>query len=773
MCPDRGNWSTQQLTEFLAAVSSCPDPETAGRVAVERAAEALEAEVGALLLDGAVVTSVGFPAGGVPEAELELAAKQGQGVIQLPGLGPCRMSTASIEDGPVPATILLARAGDDDFDREDANLLRGMARVLALSLRTLRMLDDERSLRAESEARAEENAALLASLDERRMLLEQLSRIQETMSHRARLQDVLEAIARGAHELVGADSAMLRLIDSEDQSQLVTAAVSGLPGELLRVGRRSPVGRGVSGRAVETGGIAVIDAYAQSSDAPADFRAAGVTTAVGVPLCEHGTVIGSLSVASKQKGASFSKRQQALLLAFAEQASLALAAARTADTMRQAFNDSLTGLANRTLFLDRLENSLARAERRDADVTVLFIDLDRFKPVNDSLGHAAGDKLLIAVAERIQRCLRRAETAARLGGDEFAVLLEDTRDASEAARVADRIIDSLRAPFAIQDTELFISASVGIATGRDDPEDLLRNADVAMYRAKNRGKGRYEVFEPGMHVEAVERLELEADLQRAIERDELVLHYQPIVSLQSSEIIGVEALVRWLHPKRGLLPPGAFIPLAEETGLILPLGRWVLGEATRQVAAWQQEDPRPQPLKVSVNLSGWQLTQPSLIDEVNEALAASGLPPSALVLELTETILMTDTEASIEKLHSLKRLGVELAIDDFGTGYSSLRYLQRFPIDILKIAKPFVDGLASDTGDSMLARVIVDLSRNLGLETIAEGIEEQEQLTSLRALGSTMGQGYHFARPLEPRAMEELLFASRDVGPLPALRAVG
>jgi diguanylate cyclase (GGDEF)-like protein len=443
---------------------------------------------------------------------------------------------------------------------------------------------------------------------------------------------------------------------------------------------------------------------------------------------------------------------------YAEQASVALAAARTANSMRQAFNDSLTGLPNRALLLDRMELTLARAERDDRDVTVLFLDLDGFKPVNDSMGHFAGDRLLIDVAGRLKTCLRRAETAARLGGDEFAILLTDLEDPRRAAEVAERIIDVLKAPFSLFGREVFVSASIGIASGRDAPEDLLRNADVAMYRAKREGGDRYCIFEPGMHAAVVDRLELAADLRRAVERDELALRFQPIVELETGRLTGVEALLRWNHQTRGLMAPLEFIPLAEETGLILALDRWVIAEACRQATRWRDHFGAAAPNWVSANLSGRHLLESGLETTVCRALAAAGLDPHALTLEITETVLVQDVALAVERLERLKEVGVRIAIDDFGTGYSSLRYVGRFPADFLKIAKPFVDGLHDDK-DAALVQTIVSLARSLGMDAIAEGIEERPQLERLRSLGSAYGQGYLFARPLTVEQIDELLAA--------------
>ena len=432
-----------------------------------------------------------------------------------------------------------------------------------------------------------------------------------------------------------------------------------------------------------------------------------------------------------------------------------------AQLVHQAFHDGLTGLANRTLFTERVEHALARTGQ--GDTAVLFIDLDDFKHVNDSLGHAAGDQLLVAAARRLQGCLRPTDVAARLGGDEFAVLLERVTDAEAAAAVAGRVLDTLHQPFGLNGRTIPIKASLGVATGRpgaDEADELLRNADVAMYAAKAGGKDRYELFRPDMHEDMLQRLELEAELRHVADRDQLVLHYQPIIELVSGRITRVEALVRWDHPAKGLLPPPAFIPLAEEQGLIGPIGNWVLLQACLQARRWQDQFPDAPPLSVHVNLSGRQLEEQSLVGEVVHALETSRLSPRQLTLEITESVLVSDVEAMSARLRELKGLGVLLAIDDFGTGYSSLSYLRRFPIDMLKIDKSFVDGIGRGREDTALAHAIVKLSHTLQLHTVAEGIEQPEQASHLAALGCQDGQGYLFARPLHPGAMTELLAKS-------------
>jgi diguanylate cyclase (GGDEF)-like protein/PAS domain S-box-containing protein len=436
---------------------------------------------------------------------------------------------------------------------------------------------------------------------------------------------------------------------------------------------------------------------------------------------------------------------------------------------RQAFYDALTGLANRALFQNRVEHALERGGRRGSASSVLFMDLDDFKTVNDSLGHSAGDRLLTDVATRLQGCLRSSDTAARLGGDEFAILVDDSANGS--SELATRILAVLADPFALDGTQVFVRASIGIsvaAPGQHGPDGvaaLLRNADVAMYSAKSEGGARWRIFEPAMHAAARTRLELKSALDGALERGELILQFQPIVDLTSSSVRGVEALVRWVHPERGIIAPLDFIPLAEETGQIVPIGGWVLAEACRAAVALQRSHPSPQPIYMAVNLSARQLQRPEIVDEVRAALTASGLAPEDLVLEITESVLMRDMDLTIERLRGLKELGIQLAIDDFGTGYSSLNYLRQFPVDVVKIDRSFINGIATDGHQRALVAMIVDLARALGLRQVAEGIERPDQLAELQTLGCGFGQGYLFSRPVDHADLDSILDGWRGLAP--------
>jgi diguanylate cyclase (GGDEF)-like protein/PAS domain S-box-containing protein len=428
----------------------------------------------------------------------------------------------------------------------------------------------------------------------------------------------------------------------------------------------------------------------------------------------------------------------------------------------QALHDALTELPNRNLLLDRLSQALARTERNEGNVVaVLMLDLDRFKLVNDTLGHPAGDELLIGVARRLRDALRPGDTVARLGGDEFVVIAEGVNSPTHARVLAERLCAIIAGAYDVASTQLFTSASIGVALGRagDTTEELLSDADAAMYLAKERGRGRVELFLPDLRTRAESKLAAETALRSAVERQEFTLAFQPVVDLEVGYTIGAEALVRWQPQGQGTIAPGEFISLAEETGLIVPIGAWVLNEACAQLRAWKDAFPRV-PLTMSVNLSARQLT-PDLLDSLTKMLALNSLEPDALTLEITESVLMEDTDSALENLLGLKALGARLAIDDFGTGYSSLSYLKRFPIDVLKVDRAFVAGLNADDSDTAIIAGILAMARGLRVDVVAEGVETADQLRALRVLGCPFAQGYHFARPLSAADFEQLLRDSR------------
>jgi diguanylate cyclase (GGDEF)-like protein/PAS domain S-box-containing protein len=430
----------------------------------------------------------------------------------------------------------------------------------------------------------------------------------------------------------------------------------------------------------------------------------------------------------------------------------------TENRLRQlAHSDPLTGLANRVLITERIDEAVSQPPSRDHGVALLLLDLDGFKAVNDSFGHAVGDELLLAVARRLSACLRSQDIAARLGGDEFAMLLESIDD-EEASDVAERILAALAEPFVLRRAHVVVTASIGLVhAGRGRrTEDLLRDADVAMYQAKGAGKNQVVVFEPSMQEQVASRLRMESELRTAVTDGQFVLYYQPFVNLETRRVVGVEALVRWQHPIRGLLPPAEFIPIAEETGLIVALGRWILETACAQAAAWQPADPAAL-LSIAVNLSPRQLHDPDLIGFATRCLRDSGLPPSALTIEITENLLLTDSALAGARLDQLRALGVQVAVDDFGTGYSSLAYLRRYPVDILKIDRSFVTPLADGPRQAALVRSIIDLAAALDLDTVAEGVERPDQAATLAELGCHVAQGFYFSEPQPVASIEALL----------------
>jgi diguanylate cyclase (GGDEF)-like protein len=749
--------ATQLLAEFLAVVSALPDAESALNAGVAGAALALEAQIAAVVCGGLARTTVGYPADAVPHEELAQVAAGDADTLAITIAGRLGRAIA-VPVGALDGHLVIARLGDEPFGAEEVDLARGMARVIDMTFQMLRTLESERQLRDRSERQAAENAELLVSLRARQRLSEELSSIQRAISRRDPLPDILDSVTRGVRELLGDEIAVLRQgapTLSADQSssepwlpaEYQIVSVAGGPSELAEwLGTVPMPDQLAPGRAMRPDKS--VHHYAFTAG-PSRVQSAPprVRTAIAAPVHENGKVIGSLVVASCDQTREFSEQDHATLLAFAEHASLAVTDANTLEAMYRAFHDSLTGLASRALFLDRLHHGLLQAVRTRTNITLLFIDLDHFKSVNDTLGHSAGDDLLIAVAERLRHCLRASDTAARFGGDEFVVLLHAT-SAEAATVVAGRIIEAISAPIMTGGTEVFVGASIGVAAsdwGTVSADELLRNADVAMYRAKRAGRGQYAMFEPQMHATLVERLQLEADLRLALDRGEMAVHYQPIVALATGEITGVEALLRWNHPRRGPLVPADFIAVAEECGALIPIGMWVLREATLQVQRWQLQ--RGTSLTVSVNISAGQLAEPGLCAEIAEALAVSRLAPTCLILEITEALIIGDSPSTLARVHELKELGVRLAVDDFGAGYYSPAALQRFPVDIVKIDTSFVDGIGSSSDATAFARKIVDLAHTLDLQIIAEGVQRREQFDELRLAHCELAQGYYFAEP--------------------------
>jgi diguanylate cyclase (GGDEF)-like protein len=534
-------------------------------------------------------------------------------------------------------------------------------------------------------------------------------------------------------------------------SVLLTAALSGHPGAAVMFRYQ-----GGSSRVSVHAGTAPVGAQSDTVDLHNGWYVEVFGKVTGAGLFSNGNALARLL-----DGIGLSLLLAALiyLLGTGRSRAMQLVQDRTDQLRYQALHDSLTGLPNRTLILDRIDQMLARARRSHVAVAALFIDLDDFKDINDTLGHTAGDQLLAGIGSRLARALREEDTVGRLGGDEFVVLVEGASLAAGAEVVAQRILDVLETPFEIAASEvpLSVTASIGVAGGdRVTPEELLRDADIALYRAKAAGKRRAVVFSPSMQLVVNDQRNLAVDLHRALDLGQFFLLYQPIVELSSAAFTGVEALLRWRHPERGVVQPDDFVPALESSGLIVPVGQWVLEEACRQGATWHEQGHR---ISISVNISVRQLERDRIVDDLHGALAWSGFDPSKLILELTETTLMSDVAGSVARLNLLKALGVRLAIDDFGTGYSSLAYLRQFPIDVLKIDRSFVSGPSDTPEAAALIHTLVQLGKVLGLETIAEGIETNDQRMRLRAEGVDGGQGFLFAEPLDVVAVDRLLTA--------------
>jgi diguanylate cyclase (GGDEF)-like protein len=768
------SWSTQQLAEFLVAVAASPDPPSAMLCAMQWAAEVLEAEVAAVVTEATVVHMLGFPRDQVPVAALLAAGRESTHLLRLPRVGELRSISVPIDE--IGGHLVLARSGHEGFKAEETGLLRAMGRSLSMTLRTLRMLEEERSLRAEGELRAQENIRLLLLLQQRQTVLEQLSKIQVSISQRAPLPEVLDAVVEGAQALLGDEVVGLRLVDNDDPRYMNIVSSAGVSHTVLAATLRSLVSEGAGGRAIVEDRVVVLDDYQHADGTIDEFVGARLQSALAAPIHENGQPVGSLTVGTYRADRHYTESDRETLVALAHNASIALNDAKAVDQMRHlAYHDALTGLPNRLLFFEHLARAVANASRCGSSLAVLYLDIDRFKLVNDSLGHTVGDHLLEAVAKRLRASLRDADLAARLGGDEFAVLAENT-SAAGAEVLAEAICDTLRDPFEISGHDLAVTASIGVVVdvaGATGADALLRNADLAMYRAKLEGFGKHMVYESDMHAVVSDRAHLEGRLRRAVQLEEFEVHYQPIVWLATGEAIGVEALVRWRRDDGVWVPPAEFIPVAEDMGLIMPIGRMVMHTSMRDVREWQQTHPNAAALHLSINLSARQLYQPDVVAQVVEALDATGFDAAHLTLEITETALMHDTTTTSSRLCELRALGARIALDDFGTGYSSLSHLRNFPIDVLKVDKSFVDDIGSSSEKANLARGIIELGRTMNLDIVAEGIEDPLQVAELVRLHCAMGQGYHFARPLPAAELSRYLLAQRGMrGARPIVLAV-
>jgi diguanylate cyclase (GGDEF)-like protein len=624
------------------------------------------------------------------------------------------------------------------FEPRERSVLDSYARLAASAL-------DAEAAVVEARRQATTAQALLALSSS----LADLSTSEEMASH----------LARTIPSVIDCDRAIVALADTGSESKWVYATYGfdyHTATELSSIAPPTFAGQSDSGL------------YRHPKDAPAGgisaaLVAAGSLAARSLGITSNGELFGwiTIDVTAHPERLDDDIDIADRLRGLAGQASIAIHNAKLLEEIRyQALHDSLTGLPNRVLILDRVEQAMARARRDHVDVALLFVDLDGFKDVNDNLGHKVGDDLLCSVASRFAGTLRESDTVARLGGDEFVVLAEGISLAAGPELVAERLLKVLAEPFCLGEGDgapisVSVSASIGIAAGvRDSSEELFRDADVALYRAKEAGKNCYVVFEAEMYQAMHSRHELEMDLQAAVGTDQFFLHYQPIFNLSDMTVIGVEALLRWNHPSKGLLQPDQFIPALEASGLIIPVGRWVITEACRQAMLWRDKG---RDLKMSINASARQIDAHTLLEDVCTALQESGLPPEMLIVEITETCLMRDAKGALHQLNALKSLGVRIAIDDFGTGYSSLAYLQQFPVDSLKIDRSFISGMGKSPEGDTLIHTLVQLGKALNLETLAEGIEEDGQLAQLRGEQCDVGQGYLFARPAGPEEIEQYL----------------
>jgi len=745
--PPAGRTAVELLTVFVRGLANPLDADAVVTEALELAATLMDAEMAALIVDDTVVAATGVAT--VAAEEFRGIAAQRKHQANLTQHGHCHLAMGDADCSGDP-WLLVVRPGEAGFSLEERNLVRGMSRALALQVQAARNLAAERFSRADADTHAAENAALLAVVQERQTLLERLTRIQRSINSRAPLPEVLQTIVAGASELLGDAIVGLRRIDSTDPDYAVMLCTVGIePGSSL--GDRVRIGDGAGGRAISENRLVVIHDYATSALALPNFAQMRLQAAMGAPVHQNGVVAGSLVVASREPGRRYSLVEQEILLSFADHVSLALTDANTTESLRRALGDArydalhdeLTGLPNRALLRERLDHAWATARRSRSPIALLFLDFDDFKDINDSLGHDAGDRLLVTLSARLARVLRPGDTVARLGGDEFAVLLEDLSHPSSAEAVAAHLLDVLGEPVALSGRDVTIRGSIGIAVSdfsQPDARSLLYSADLAMYEAKRRGGGRFVRYQPEMREGTLERLDTEQALKIAIASDQLVLHYQPIQDLRSGRIVGSEALVRWQHPVRGLLGPCEFIPIAESSRLITGLGEWVLRTACAQAMCW------PNTIEIAVNLSPRQV-EPDLPQLVRDILAECGLSPDRLTLEVTESVAMAESPETLQTIHELHAMGVHFAIDDFGTGHSSVARLRTLPVDQLKIDRSFVSSLDVDGGNAVLISAIIALSHGSGLVAVAEGVETQEQLRQLTELGCDRAQGYLLGRP--------------------------
>ena len=886
-------WSTRQLAEFLEAISAVGDLATARRAAVDRIAEALDAELAAVVTDKAVLVAIGLDPEQVSETALAAVREGRSKTIEVPGLGRCAAVSIAI-GGKDDTSLLVARTGQERFTSEELSVARGLAYALAMAERMLSGRDEERTLREQGVEQAREREVVEANY---RSLIERVPAIvysaelgergrwtyvspqieeilgftpQEWMAdpetwlnqlhpddrERALSQEnegVLDdrdpspidyrLLKRDGMAIWVLDEAVLvrdesgkpiwhgvlyditerKLAEREIERRAAQQAAVARLGDRALKGAELPAlmedtaaflaeGTGHScvwefeegtGKLMLVASIGVGDlgqetSIAVGNDSPAGLALAsgqpvtvndwsretrfalpaylqdlGVRCTIAAPIEGESQPLGAIEAHSNEPDA-FSAQDMHFAQAAANVLAHTIERQFAGEAIRHgSLHDHVTGLPNRPLFVDRLEHALDAAQGRETPLAVFFLDLDHFKVINDSLGHDAGDEVLKAVVPRLRKQLRSVDTVARFGGDEFAILVEEVVDEAEATRIAERICNAFEGPFSVDGLEQHLTTSVGISISgpaTEEPESLIRDAHAAMYRAKERGRNRAELFDQEMRSKAVRRLQLERELRRALDREELSLEYQPIVALATGEIPALEALLRWDHPERGSIEPSEFIPVAEESGLIHPIGRWVIERACQQSVAWHSLRPDARPIDMTVNLSARQFAQHDLPEIVTATLSRTGLEAVHLKFEITESVLVEKSGAADEMLRELSGLGVQLILDDFGTGYSSLSYLNRFPFDALKIDRSFIEGLGIEQERSAIVEAIVGMARALGMRTIAEGVENEVQLAELRRLGCGFAQGFLFSGPLKVREMTALLERAAAGSPFSRMR---
>jgi len=712
-----GNWSTQQLAEFLAVISSCENEAEATQEAVERTAEALEAEVCVYFRDGEVIDSIGFPPGSASPDSLAAVVSGATEALDVPGVGTCPTMVVPVV-GQLDGHLILARVGNG-FDAAERGLVRSMGRALSLSVGILRTLDAER---------------------ERRELLGRLSRIQRSISHHSPIRELLDQIAEGASQLLGEQIAAAVVIDPEADQHVFAIANVGMPPDAPERQQAEQGYDSAAKRAMQRDALVLIEDFQSEPNMMPVLLETGIQSAIASPVRVSDQIAGALVVASRNPARRFNVAEQEALVAFADHAGLAVTDARLADQVDRALHDSLTGLPNRTALGDRLAERL----KEGSEPALISLDLDKFRAVNDRVGHADADRVLIELASRLQSHAGQDAIVGRLEGDCFAMVC----GREDARTLADGMLGVLREPFVVDGRELQMTVSVGVTEGGDTAEQMLRDADLAMYRAKSDGGSRVVSFEPGMRTELVKRLELQDDLARAIEDGEIIAHFQPKVDLRSARVIGVEALVRWDHPERGLVSPGEFLPLAEAGGHMRALTERVIEFSTRAAGDWWHSGLG---LQLSVNLAPSSFSEPdwNLDEFVAKALARTGLPGKALQFEVTEDALMADPEIAAKTLKMLSKLGATISIDDFGTGHSSLGRLKSLPIDELKIDRSFI--LEPTDDDKTIVRSTIHLAHQMGLQVVAEGVETEEAWRQLRSMGAERAQGFLIAKPLAAR----------------------